>query len=262
MNKLVFLIIIGLVLLTSCKTTQKGYRETEAKILFKNLLKDSEKISDVKVSGLFRISGVKEIPAGFVNFECFGNVKNQTLSFKVSFLKKPIFEISAKDKEILFINHTAKQFIKLKMENVDFSKFIGINFSPIELSYIFLGKCPYSSDIEMMNSKFNGKEYVLEITNSVSKYTVFVNRTEDISKVIIDNQYFDAIIMDSIQYTKNAKGEKVPKNVSFTTLDGKIKMSFIIEKISFDKQTEEKDYGFLSEYAEVFDINDIKVKLK
>nr|HPO51102.1 hypothetical protein [Spirochaetota bacterium] len=162
--KKIILFILVLFLITGCKTTQKVDKETEGKILFKNLVKSSESLSDIYVSGLFRLSGVKEIPAAFINFESSGNFKNKNISFKISFLRKPLIQIRVAGEDITFINHSGKQYIKLKYENIDFSKFIGINFNPLEISYFFVGKIPYSSDIQLMSCNFTKNGTLLELT--------------------------------------------------------------------------------------------------
>jgi len=261
--KKLLLFIIFIVLLFSCKTIEKKNKETEAKILFKNLVKASENLDDVYVSGMFKLTGVKEVPAAFINFESYGNFKKQLMSFKISFLKKPLIQISVNGSDITFINYTGKEYIKLKYESVDLSKFIGVNFNPLEISYFFIGKIPYSTDIEMMSCQFTKNGIVMELTNNVSKYSITLNEKEEIISVKINNQYFDILNIDSIQYAKNDDGDSIPKNINFSTEDQKVKMSFIIDKISYNpKNIELNDLDFLSDYKEVFNINDIKVKLK
>lgn len=263
MKKNFLLILSVVILLFSCKTIEKQNQETEAKILFKNLVKESATLNNIHVSGLFKLNGVKEVPQAFINFDCFGNLKTETMAFKISFLKKPLIEIAVDKNDILFINHTGLEYIKLKYENIDFSKFIGVNFNPLELGYFFVGKIPFSENLEMMSYKFIKKEIVMELTNNISKYTITLNENEEIISAKINNQYFDALSLDSIKYTKDDDGKSIPKNVNFSTDDQKIKMAFIIDKISLNPTDKnETSLDFLSKYKEIFDINEIKVKLK
>nr|HPO49937.1 hypothetical protein [Spirochaetota bacterium] len=58
-------------------------------------------------------------------------------------------------------------------------------------------------------------------------------------------------------------GESIPKNVNFSNDGGSVKMAFIVDKISFNPQNDiSEEDGLLTDYTEVFDINEIKVKLK
>jgi hypothetical protein len=261
----VFIFLLLLVLINSCKTVPLKNEEMETKILFKNLQKDSEKIDSISVSGLLRISGVKDIPSGYVQFDSHGNLKENYISFKISFLKKPLIEIVIDNKDVILINHSGKQYIRLDIEKIDFSKFIGINFNPLEVSYLFVGRIPYSPDMELMDFVSSKKESVLNITNNISKYSLYLNSRREFQKIIISNEYFDPIILDSIQYTKNDDGENVPKNLNFSTEDGKIKLYFIIDKSSLNPNPADNqkiDPSSLKNYKEVFDINEIKVSLK
>lgn len=259
----IFIFTIFVILLVGCKSTNKTNRETEAKILFKNLIKASENLNNVYIEGLFKLTGVKDVPQAFINFQTYGNFKKQLMTFKILFLKKPLIEISVNKNDIMFINHTGKEYIKLQYDNVDFSKFIGINFDPLEIGYFFIGSIPYSTDTELMSFNYTKDGLVMQLTNNMSMYTILVNDKEQITSIKINNQYFDVINVDGIQYTKNDAGLDVPKNINFSTDDKNVKMSFIIDKISFNPQeTNISSLEFLSQYNEVFNINDIKVKLK
>ena len=172
-------------------------------------------------------------------------------------------EIIFNDKDVIFVNHSGKQYIKFNIEEVDFSKFIGINFNPIEISYLFFGKVPYSGDMELMGYEYVKNEYILEMTNSESKYTLLLNKKKEFLKFLINNEYFDSISLDSIQYTKNDDGISVPKNLTFSSEDQKIKLNFIVDKSSFNpSEVKEMALSELKDYVEVFDINEIKINLK
>jgi hypothetical protein len=262
LKKVLFFILL-VFLIFSCKTINVKNKETTAKILFKNLLKESEKINEVSVSGLFRIVGVKDVPPAYIQFDCQGNLKTNNFSFKISFLTKPLMEIIVDKNKVLFINHTGKQYINLNMEDIDFSKFLGINFNPVEVGYFFLGKIPYSADIEIMDFKWTKKDYTLTLTNNTSKYDIVLNSDEEIIRAKISSEYFESLNLDSVIYIKNDDRVNIPRSLIFSTEDGSIKMSFLIDKISL-KQA--KPYTFnqdiLEKYTEVFDINEIKVIIK
>ena len=155
MKKIIcFLLLI--ILLVSCATFNNNDKDTSVKVMFKNMVRDSEKLNDIYIKGMIRISGLKGIPAGYLNFTSEGKVKDTTLNFKISFLKTPIIEIFVEKNQIVLINHTKnKQYIKMKYEDIDFSNLIGINFNPLELSYFFLGKIPYNDKIEGENHNNN-----------------------------------------------------------------------------------------------------------
>jgi hypothetical protein len=261
--KKVIIFIFLAFLIFSCKTINVKNKETTTKIIFKNLMKESEKINEVSLSGLFRIMGVKEVPPVYIQFNCQGNLKTNNFSFKISFLSKPLMEIIVDKENVLFINHTGKQYINLKMGEIDFSKFIGINFNPVEIGYFILGKIPYSTDIEIMDFKWTKKEYTLTLTNSTSKYEVVLNPDEEITRAKINSEYFDILNLDSVIYIKNDDKVNVPSSLTFSTEDNSIKMSFLIDKISM-KQAKPYvfDQSILDKYTEVFDINKIKVTIK
>jgi hypothetical protein len=263
MLKKIFFILTIFILLFSCKTISVKNKETTAKMLFKNLVKESEKVSDISVSGLFSISGAKEIPPVFIQFDTFGNLKGNDFTFKISFLKKPLMEVVVNKDDVLFINHTGKQYIRLKLQDVDFSKFIGINFNPSDVGYLFLGKLPYSEKMEIMDLSWTPHEYVLTVTNTISKYTIHLNSNEEIIKAKINGEYFDPLILESIQYAKNDDKENIPKTLVFSTEDNLIKMTFMIEKMSLKPSSHvDTNLDILKNYTEVFDINKIKVQIK
>jgi hypothetical protein len=247
----------------SCKSIDLKNRETTSNILFKKLLKNSEEINDLYVKGLFMVSGVKEIPAAYVSFVSRGNIRSKNIRFEISFLKKKVIDIVMENNRILLINHTGKQYIRMNYEEIDFSRYIGVNFNPMEISYLLLGQIPYSPDLEMMKFDWNKKEYRMEMTSRNSTYEIFLNRDEEIIRAAVRNQFFDTIYLDSIKYSKNDDGKNIPKSISFLTEGGKIRMSFIIEKISTRLPEDEINLPLeLKDYTEVTRPEDIVVKIR
>jgi len=263
MLKKSFLIILSLMLVVGCKTISVKNKETTAKLLFKNLNKEAEKITDVRVTGIFNITGAKEIPPAFIQFDTYGNLKTNTFTFKILFLKKPLIEIIVEKENVLLVNHTGKEYINLKARDIDFSKFLGVNFNPQDVAYFFLGKIPYSPDMEIMDLEWTKTEYILSITNKVAKYVIHLNSNEEIVRAKIYNEYFDTLTLDAIQYGKDDDKIQIPKTLNFITEDGMIKLTFIIEKISTTQLKQSVfDKTIIKDYKEVFDINQIKVILR
>ena len=147
-----FLAVIFIIILSSCKTVVNIDKETSGNILFRNIIKKSEKISNVYISGLLRISGFPEIPSGvYISYSFHGDIKNQVGLFRLLLFKKPIYEIYFKKSNVIFVNCKANQYVKLNIDEVDYSKFIGINFNPIEIAYFLIGAIPYSEDMVLMS---------------------------------------------------------------------------------------------------------------
>lgn len=259
----ILLIFLIFILLISCKSIVVKDKDTTGKIIFRDLLNDSKKINEVYISGLLRIDGVKELPAVFLHFESQGKIKEAQASFRISSFKTPLIDIDLNGDDVLLINHTGMQYLKLNMEQIDFSKVTGLNFNPIELSYFFLGKVPYSESMELMEFKWNRSEYILNVTDSDSKYTLYMNIDKEIVAADIFSQYFDNITLDSIKYQKNEENINMPHMLSFSAVDRDIKISFIINKISYKNEIENFiDMNALKDYQEIDSLDDIKIIIK
>jgi hypothetical protein len=257
------LIITAFIMLTGCKTIIIGDRETTGKIMFRNFINDSEKINEIYISGLFRVSGKKELPPVYLTFEAQGKLKDKDISFKMLSFKTPIFDIYFKKDKAIFVNHTNKEYVELNLEELDLSKFIGINFNPIDFGYFFLGKIPYSESMEMMNFKWSRKEYVMNITDNLSKYEIHIDADQKITGVKLESQYFDTILLRSIRYQKNDEGVVLPNMMTFLSEDGKIEISFILNKVLL-KMKSENELGetIIKKYKKLASPDDIKVIIK
>jgi len=209
---------------------------------------------------LMRVDGVKELPSVFLHFESQGKLKENQTSFKISSFKTQLIDIDINGDSVLLINHTGKQFLRLNKEQIDFSKITGINFNPIEISYFFLGNVPYSENMELMDFKWTRNDYILDVTDTDSKYTLNLNADREIISAKIFSQFFDNISLDSIKYQKNEEELNMPHMLSFSADDNSIKLSFIINKISYKNEVEDFiDIKILKDYQKISNLDDIKV---
>jgi hypothetical protein len=251
-----------LVLFTQCKSIIVKDKETTSRIMFKNLLKTASEINDVEVAGFVKISGVKEIKPMYIQFDSRSRLQENKAAFTMYLFKKPLLEIVLDNDIVYFINHTADQYTTLDIEQVDFSRFLGINFNPVEVSYFFLGSIPYDPEMELMDFSWDRSEYQMNITNDISKYTIRLNRDEEITSADIYNQYFDVFKLESIGYTTNDDGKNIPKSLVFATSDGDITISFNLNRISLKKQPETLfDTTLLEKYTRVESIDDITIEV-
>ena len=248
-----------------CKTIKVRDKDTISNILFRNLLKKSENINDAYISGLFKVNGVKELPSVYLQFESQGKLKEKSVSFRISSFKTPIIDILLNQNKVIFINHTGKEFVELDLEQIDFSKFTGVNFNPLDISYFFLGCIPFSESMELMDFKWTKKQYVMDITDNLSKYTTYLNSDKEIVSVKLFSQYFDDLFLESIKYKKNANGHNMPYMLKFY-LEGPeandISISFIINKISLKPVKESFiDLSIIDKYKRLFSIEKIEVNV-
>ena len=263
LKKRIFIFLSITLILFACKTIRVRDKETTGNVLFKTLLKKSEKINDVYISGLFKINGVKELPPIYLQFESQGKLKEKAISFRILSFKTPIIDISLNQNDVLFINHAGEEFVNLDIEQIDFSKFTGISFNPLDLSYFFLGTIPYSESMELMDFKWTKKEYIIDISDNVSKYTIHLNSKEELGSIKIFNQYFDALFLESIKYKKNNDGINMPYMLVFSSEDKKIQISFIINKILLDPLEKSLiDLDILNKYKEVSTLEKMQMKFK
>ena len=249
------LLLIFILGLTSCSTIKVTDKQTMSSILFRNLVTNSENISDAYLSGMLRITGVPEIPAGaYISYTFHGNVKDQTGKFSLAVFKKPVFEIYFSKKDFVLVNCRKKIYVKSNLDDIDYSKYIGVNINPLDIAYFLMGTVPYSPDLQLLNYEVTKDAHILEISSSVSSYNVRLNANEEIICSDINNQYFDNIIMDSVKYAANADGQRVPQSAVFRTEDKKKSINFIVDKMTtsesynadvMDKEIAEGEYTLI-----------------
>ncbi len=258
------MIIVLAFVLVGCSTIKVIDKETVSSILFRNMVTNSQKISDAYVSGMMRISGVPEIPAGvYISYTFHGNIKQQAGVFSLSLFKKPFFEIYFDEKEFVLVNCKKKIYVKSTLNEVDYSKYIGVNINPIDIAYFLLGVVPYSPELELLGYEVTKDAHILDISTNVSTFKVQLNGKEEIIAADINNQYFDNIIMDSVKYAKNDDGENVPQSAVFRTEDRKKSINFIIDRTSFKRpyNAQNIEQKLLdSEYTKIENIVDFDFK--
>ena len=251
--------------LISCSTIKpklKGENLDVIKnIIFKKWEKESEKLDNININGLIKISGIKEVPNVFIKFSAYGSLKKGNIVLKLSFGNRDIMEIIVYNfDKILFLNHIGKQYMRFSFAEIDFSRFIGININPIEICYFALGKIPSSKNIELMDIKFESGLYVIGISDEVSKYTMYVNADYNIIKAKIDNQYYGVTSIDSITYIKNSDGTHSTKSVSLSSDIG-TRLSLIIDDINYSNDKKIDIYN-IPNYKKIENINDLNLNLK
>ena len=97
----------------------------------------------------------------------------------------------------------------------------------------------------------------------MSVYDIKLNKNEDIIWALINNQYFDKIILESVKYTKNDDNINIPSTVVFKTEDGVKGLHFVIDKISLMQPFElDIDNIDLSSYTEVNSITELNLQIK
>lgn len=247
-----------------CETldTREKDTETQGKILFKKMISESEDISHVYIKGLMKVSGVNNIPPAFINFEAYGNLKENNANFAISVLKKPLLKMSIQDENMLVINHTANQYVNVPIEDIDLSRLIGLNFNPAELSYLLLGKIPYTEDIQLMNFDYINDHYIMELTTKTSVFTISLTHDELIKEVEARNQYFETIYLDGMTYSENDDGIEIPETLKISNEDKTISLFFLIKSISYKEQSIDflKDIN-LDEYTRLNSIEEIEIKV-
>jgi len=224
-------ILILLVFLTGCTTLKIKDKETFGQVLYKNLKKKSLKVEKAVISGMFKINGVPEIPSIFMEFKLLTVFNEKTVSFRIRALNKNLIDIFIDKNNVYIINNIDKKYFKTDIEKIDFTKVTGINFNPFDVSYLFLGIIPSNDKMEYINFTRDKNEYIMEISDNISKYILNLNKKELLTKVKIMNQYFDTIILDSIRYRENGNGGfDIPHMFVFSSENSKNKISFIINK--------------------------------
>lgn len=264
MFKKLLIITVFILLLFSCKIISVKDKDITGKVLFKGLQRKSKKIDYAYISGFFKITGVDEVPPVLLKYETFCKFKEKKALLKISSLKTEIFDILLSEENIILVNHTNKEYIKLNIEQIDFSKIIGVNFNPLDIGYFLLGNIPYSESMELIDFKWSKKEYILDISDNISKYTIYMNADEELQYVNIYNQYFDYLILKSIKYKKNSNGLNMPNMLVFTTEENDIQMTFIIKKILLKGKIKKDLFNpeYIKEYSELNTIDEINVKIK
>jgi hypothetical protein len=226
----VFFTIIG------CTTLKIKDKETYSKVLYKNLVKKSSKINDAYITGLFKISGIEEIPSIFMEFQLSCVFPEKQVTFRIRVLNNNLIDIFINKNDVYIINNIEKNYYKTDIEKIDFSKVTGINFNPLDVSYFFLGVIPNNDKMELINFISEKNDNILEISDSNCKYTINLNQKELITKVKVKNQYFDPLILESIKYKdNNMTGLTVPNMFVFSSEDKKTKISFIINKAKINQ---------------------------
>lgn len=253
-----------LIVLFACTTINIRDKDTFGRIIFKNIKNKSEKIQDSHITGMFRVSGVEDIPSAFLKFESYCFFKEKKVFFRVFFINNLLIDIIFDKNNALFINHIGKEFVEYNIEQVDFSKFTGANFNPLDIGYFFLGCIPYSENMEIIDFKLDKKDYIMVITDNISKYTIHLNSNEEISKVEIFNQYFDNLYLDSITYNDSKKNNiKIPYKFDFLTEKRDIKIQFILNDIANDlSQFKLNNFAVPDDYKKVSSIEKIKIDFK
>lgn len=262
-NKLLFLFIFFLGL-TGCSTIRVTDKKTMSSILFRNLTETSEHLADSYISGMLRISGVPEIPSGaYISYTFHGNVREHIGKFSLAVFRKPVFEIYFDKKDFILVNCRQKIYVRSKLDDIDYSKYIGVNINPIDIAYFMMGAVPYSPDLQLLNYEVTRDSHILEISSSVSSYTVHLNSQEEIMSAYINNQYFDNILLDSVKYRMGADNVSVPQSAVFRTEDKKKSISFVIDKalqsVPYDPQIFENEISE-EEYTLIENITDFSFK--
>jgi hypothetical protein len=259
--KKTFFLLITLLFLSSCATLKTKDQETFGNVLYKNLKKKSEKVSDAYITGMFKISGINEIPPVFMEFQLTSRYAENYVFFRIRILNKNVIDIVINKNDVYIVNNVEKKYYKTDIEKIDFSKVIGINFNPLDVSYFFLGLIPNNDKMELINFKKNKNNFTLNISDSASKYTIDVNNREAITKVKIFNQYFDTLILESITYREDIEtGMYVPNMFNFSSENKKIKISFIINRIKLNANSGKKDIkSIIGTYQETLNAEEIKI---
>ncbi len=257
------LILLTLFFIISCKTTVIKDKKTQGNILFKKLLSDSTKVESAYISGLLKITGVKDIPPAFIKFESQTVFNEKKSIFKIKVLNKVSMDILIEKNEVYIINNINKEFVKLSVEKADMSGVVGINFNPIDLSYFFLGLMPNSDTMEMTDFNIIKNQYAMDITDNISKYMITLNKNFEFTNVKIINQFYDPVTLESITYADYDEGGNKPKYITFSQQDKKVKMFFILNS---NKKNYIKDdifnYNFLNDYKIVTAFEDLKLNIK
>lgn len=249
----------------SCTTIKIKDKETYSKVLYKNLIKKSSKISAAKISGIFKISGIEDIPSIFMEFRLNCSFNEKIVSFRMRALNKNLIDIFINKNDVYIINNIEKNYYKTDIEKIDFSKVTGINFNPLDISYFFLGVIPNNDKMMLINFISEKNDNILEISDNVSKYTINMNSKELITKVKVTNQYFDPFLVDSIKYKENnISGIAVPNMFVFTSEDRKIKISFVINKVKINQPFENiiNLDEIIKNYKNAINPEDIKINVE
>ena len=89
----------------SCTTIKIKDKETYSKVLYKNLIKKSSKISAAKISGIFKISGIEDIPSIFMEFRLNCSFNEKIVSFRMRALNKNLIDIFINKNDVYIINN-------------------------------------------------------------------------------------------------------------------------------------------------------------
>ena len=259
----ILIIIMITFLLISCSTIKRKPTDQNLdvikNIILKSLEKGSEKLDKINIKGLVKISGIKEIPNAYINFNIYGSFKKGEFTLKLSFLNKDITEIIIYDfDKVLFINHIGKQYMEFSFTEIDFSRFIGININPIDICYFILGTIPSSKNIELMDIKFESGLYVIDISDNISKYNLHVNNDYNITKAKIDNQYYGITSIDSITHIKNIDGSYSTKSITLSSENG-AKLSLIIDDINYNSD-KKIDIDNIPNYKKIENVDNLNIK--
>ncbi|MBN2544397.1 MAG: hypothetical protein JXB50_01285 [Spirochaetes bacterium] len=262
MKKFVLLFSV-LLMIVSCKTTIIKDKKTQGNILFKKLLSDSVKVESAYISGLLKITGVKDIPSAFIKFESQTLFNEKKSIFKIKVLNKVSMDIFIDKTDVYIINNINKQFVKISVEKADLSSITGMNFNLIDLSYFFLGFMPNSDTMEMTDFNVVKNQYIMKITDNISKYIISLNKNIEFINVKIENQYYDTITLESIIYAIYDDGTSKPKYITFSQEEKKVKIFFILNgnKMNYIKEGI-FNYDFFNDYKIVNTFDELKPNLK
>lgn len=244
-----------------CKTFEIKDKRLEGNIIFKKLVNEAKNLESTYITGLFKVTGSNEIPAGFIKFEANTDFKNLICVFKIKVLNKIAFDIFFEKENIFLVNNLKKCFLKFNLEQSDLAPIIGMNFNPIAISYIFSGNIPYSDSLELSDFKTIKREYQLSISDDKTNYIINLNKKLQFVTIKINSQFYDSFLVTPIKYVTNENNEIVPQQLTFNQQNNNIKILFLINKMQKNHKKEEifnKD--FLTNYKEVFSITELDIK--
>lgn len=255
----------ALLLIAGCKSIDvKEREEMRGNILFKKLMNRSSVVSFGTVSGLIMINGNPAIPAVYIKYTATADFKSKDAVLKLAVLSKPLLDLYMNHDTFVLVNHTGKEYIELNLEDVDFSKILGINFDPVELSYLLTGNIPYSGEMQLVsfeNTKTGAA--LMNITDTTTNFFVQFDTHERISSIKVENQFFDKLTVENLTYAANNNENDidVPQKIKVSSDTSKVTMTFLIRSIDYNQGEIEKFTNAL-DYTKLDNIEKINIKLK
>jgi len=258
----IFLLIL-ITVFFACKTSKPvDDLETYGNIVFRQMNESSLTINSVNINGFMRILGVKDVPPVYLPFEISAKLKDQKASLIISLRKQKILQIIINNDSFIIVNHKEGKYFKDDKENVNFSSVMGLSFDPIQVIYTLFGKIPYSENMELMGIKKNGGSYLIEMSDYSSKYKYTLSHNDMPISGEINNQFYDKIIIESITYALNDNNQNIPKTLTFSNIEGTVKLSFMISGLSNRELSDDfLNLEVLNELLPVDKIEEIAVKM-